>query len=610
MRKAMTRKNPILRAFTAFCLIFSTLSFSTAARAQDIIASDEIAGGSSVFVFRQSRKKPQERSSSTQAFSSRGAAGFASRKRVNIYVASHWRTKRTPTLVKNSRAAQAAAARRKIALSNTLTANADKMLDNKETDKAIATYREALKQNPKNANATAGLSDALTAKGIEVAGESNDIAAVTYLDEAVSVNPQNQVAYAKLGEIYDANDQNEKAIASYEAALRINDGLSEIYVPLGLAYFKAGEIAKAESFAAKAEAAGPETAEARYLRGLVLFRQNKNDQALASFDRAIALDSDFITAYYYRGQVLDRLERNDQAVAAYKQAVAKDPGFALAWYDMGVVYYNTGAYADAADAYQEAIKYDSSNANAHANLASSYRQLERYPEANAEYKVAAVTINKDPDLYSEWGYCLGKTNEWDKAVARTITAQELSPSAIDYTNVGWAYYNAAQADKQAKNDAAAAAKYELGKAFLQKAVAANPRFDAAYLNLGSTYNALGDYQSAVNTLNQAVSLHNDWIIAFNQLGIGYRGLNNLSSAAAQFSRVLALDGNNISGLFYLGEVQYSLGNKKEARRLQQKLSSLNPSLAGRLDRILNGKEVLDEAKRKIRDKIPFPRIPF
>ena len=610
----MTKTSRALRILVSTSLIFAALPLGTAVRAQDIVASDDIAGGSSVFVFRSSRKKPQERSSS-KAYVARGAAGTANRKRVNTYVAANWRTKRVPTLKKGpGTTAATAAAKRRIALSNTLTANADKMLDNKQFDQAIATYREALKQNPKNADATVGLSDALTAKGIETAGDINNVAAVPFLEEATHVKPQNDVAYAKLGEIYDANDQTEKAITSYEAALRINPGLIDVYVPLGLAYVKAGEIEKAAVYATKAETAGPESAESRYLRGLVLFHQNKNDMALASFDRAIVLNSDFVNAYYYRGQVLDRMEKDDQAVASYKQAVAKDPGFAPAWHDMGVVYYNTGQYQNAAGAYQEVLKNDPNDGEAHANLASTYRQLEQYSAANKEYWAAADASPKlkgDPDLHSEWGYCLGKTNEWDKAVAQTTVAQELSPTAIDYTNTGWAYYNAAEEDKRNNRAAEASANYELGKAFLQKAVVANPKLDAAYLNLGSTYNGLGDYQNAVNTLNEAVNLHNDWIIALNALGYGYRGMNNLSAAAAAFNRVLTLDGNNVSGLFYLGEVQFALGNEKEAKRLQQKLSSLNPGLAGRLSRILDGKEVLNNMK-SVTNKIPFsfPKLPY
>jgi tetratricopeptide (TPR) repeat protein len=145
---------------------------------------------------------------------------------------------------------------------------------------------------------------------------------------------------------------------------------------------------------------------------------------------------------------------------------------------MGVVYYNTGQYKEAASAYQEVIKRDPTDGEAHANLASSYRQLEQYPEANKEYWAAAEASSKlknDPDLHSEWGYCLGKTNEWDKAVAQTLVAQQLSPTAIDYTNTGWAYYNAAEEDKR-QNRATEASAIRTRQGVLA-ALVANPKLD-------------------------------------------------------------------------------------------------------------------------------------
>ena len=133
---------------------------------------------------------------------------------------------------------------------------------------------------------------------------------MAYLEEAVKVNPKNSAAFAKLGEVYDVNDQDAKAVANYETALKLNSELTAIYVPLGLACIETGEIAKADAYATKAEVAGPETAEMRYLRGLIQYRQNKNDMALISFDRAIVLNSDLVNAYYYRGR-RDRLEKDD-----------------------------------------------------------------------------------------------------------------------------------------------------------------------------------------------------------------------------------------------------------------------------------------------------------
>jgi tetratricopeptide (TPR) repeat protein len=335
---------------------------------------------------------------------------------------------------------------------------------------------------------------------------------------------------------------------------------------------------------------------------------------LAAFQKALSLDGSYSSARYYEAVSYERLNQGDRSIAMYKKTVEADPEYAPAWFDLGVAYYNAGDYNNAVTAYQQAIKYDPNNANAHANLASAYRQLERYSEANAEYAIAANTIKNNPDLYSEWGYCLGKTNEWDKSALRLIAARELSPTAIDESNVSWAYLNAGNAAKANKDENTAKANYELSKAFSQKAVEKDPKLDAAYVNLGATHNGLKEFQLAVNVLNVALSLRSDWVIALNQLGVGYRGMGNLPLAIAQFQRVTTLDTNNVFGLFNLGEAYHANGNTNEAKKIRERLKRINPAIAGRLDSVLSGKALVDETKRKVEQKIPkpprIPRIPY
>ena len=455
----------------------------------------------------------------------------------------------------------------------------------------------------------AGLSEALTVKGVEIAGDTNNDAALPYLEEAVKNDPKNSVAFAKLGEIYDTKGANDKAVVNYEKALAIDPELTSLYVPLGLAYIESGDATKAEAYLAKADGAGMDTSDAKFARIEMLSKQNRNQEALAALDQMLRAQPQNGEAYYQRAVIYDRMNQTDKAVDSYKDAVHVDPQMAAAWFDLGVIYYNKGDYNNAVSSYQQALRADNTNAQAHANLASTFRQMERYPEANAEYKQAEANGMKTPDLYSEWGFCLGKTNEWDKSVARLETAQSMSPTAVDDTNVGWGYYNAAQADKAKKSDAAAQANLTKGKASLQKAVQKDPNLDAAYLNLGATDNGLGNHDDAVVALNQAVKLHNDWVLALNQLGLAYRGTNNLALALAQFDRVITLDGNNVMGLFNLGSAQYANGDKKNAKKTQDRLRKLNPTLADQLGSIIAG-VVVDEAGRQIRKRIRIPGIPF
>lgn len=579
---------------------------------QDIIASDDLTSGSSVFVFRKSRKEPQAKAAG-RAMRPTAASGRAGRGRYDTQVAANRkkrvaRAKANETQLAKNRARQRNA---KVALSNTLTAKAETQLDAKQVDQAIATYREVLKNDPKNEDAAAGLSEALVAKGIEVAGDTSNPAAIVYFDEAAALDPKNDVAFAKLGELYDAKNDPAKARTNYETALQINPELTSLYVPVSVSYLNAGEIAKAEASLQNAEKRGAADADFHNAKGMLLYKQNKNTEALAEFEKALMLEGRNATAKYYRAATLDRLNQPEQSVVAYRETVAIAPEYAPAWFDLGVASYNRGDYPEAEKSYKEAIRIDPDFYQAHANLASTYRQMERFAEANAEYKLAEVGIKDNPDLYLEWGFCLGKTNEWDKAVARLDQARQISPAAVDNSNLGWAYYNAAQVDKQNKKDAEATAKLQKGRESLQVAVEKDPKLDAAYLNLGSTNNALGDFAAAVAALNTALSLRSDWVIAINQLGLGYRGLNNLPAAIQQFNRVVTLDSNNVAGLFNLGSAQYASGDKKGAKKTQERLKKLNPALGAQLDGILSGKAVVDETKRKIESKIPkVPKLPF
>ena len=602
----MSKTNRFSSFIFSVLVVFSMLPFPRAARAQDKARSGSAEGAASVFVFRESSRKPQSGGlggSASFVGESQGRAG-----RSNATIAALAQKRRAAAIAERKEIA-IAAANKKLVLSKTLTAKAENFLDRDQTDSAITNFRNALVQNPKNLRAADGLSNALTAKGIEVAGDTNNEAALTYFDEAVKFDKKNDVAYAKAGAIYDAKGQKDKAVVNYEKAIAINPDYKVLYAPLGIDYIGTGEIAKAESWMQKADAAGVDNVDSRFLHGLVGFKQNKNPEALAAFEKALQMDGRFAEAQYYRGQTLARMGQQDQAIAAYKTTLELAPSFAPASFDLGVVNYNSGKFNDAALAYQEAVKNDNKNWQAHFNLASTYRQMEKYPEANAEYKLAETGI-KNADLYSEWGFCLGKVNEWENSVAKLQKAKELSPAAVDNSNVGWGYYNAGYSQTQAKNNDEAAKNYAMAKTSLQTAVQQDPKLDAAYLNLGSTHNALGEFDVAVGILKTALGLHSDWGIATNQLGLGYRGLGDLVNAVASFKQVVNLDGNNLNGLFNLGEAYNASGNKKEAKKVNDKLRKLNPSMAAALDNILSGKAVVDAAKQKIEQKIKVPKLPF
>lgn len=591
-------------------MICSLLTAVIPARANDIVPTTDITGSASVFVFRGSSKKPQAAAASMRSFRAGAAAAETTRRRM-----------RAQTDIARQRRARAAKARQaelarirarernaRLRQSNILTSRAETQLENGEIESAISNYREALSLNSNNADAALGLSDALIAKGIEASGEDQDGSVLAYFEEASKLNPKNEVAFLKIGEIHDTAGRNSEAIANYEKALALDTELSAVYFPLGMAYAEAGNDTKAEEYLLKAEVVGASTSESLTTRAVILSRQGRNDEAILLFDRAISIDPAQGGPYSEKARLFIRMGREDDAYRALRQGSDAAPGSAAVWFDLGVLAYNRGDYATAVNAYLRVIELDPASAQAHANLASTYRQMERFAEANAQYRAAHDKgIDKDADLFSEWGYCLGQTKEWDKAMVRLDTAKELSPTAIDYNNAGWAYYNAARLERQNKNDAEAKRKLELARASLEKAVEMDSGFYAAFLNLGATNNSLGEFEAAKAALEKALLLQNDWLIAMNQLGVAHRGSSDYPRAIDQFTRVTQIDSNDLFSLYNLGELHYLTGNRREARRVSDRLKRLDPTLAKRLDDVLSGKIVLDEARKNIRRNIPTIR---
>jgi tetratricopeptide (TPR) repeat protein len=592
-------------------LVLSSMMLSglaVEARATDLVPESDLAGGASVFVFRKSRKVPQERGAA-RSFMAGGAAATGRRQKIRSQIVSARQKRAAAAKARAAALARARARERnaKLKLSNTLAAKGESQMEAGDIAGAMLNFRESLKANPNNAEAKEGLSEALTATAIQEAGESLNESAVPLLDEAVKLDPKNAVAYAKLGEIHDAKGRNDQALINFEKALAIEPEFTSLYLPVGIAYVEAGKIPEGENYLNKATAAGLDSSEAKFARITILTKQGKDAEALAMYDEILKTEPNNAQAHYQKGVLHAKLNQEDLAVASYKAATAADANLAAAWFDLGVIFYNKGDYNNALSAYQTVVKIEPENYKAQANLASTYRQLERFAEANAAYKAAEPGNKGNADLYSEWGYCLGKTNEWDKAVSRTNTARELSPTAVDNNNTGWAYYNAARWDKSQQKDKEATAKLELGKQYLEKSVEQDPQLDAAYLNLGATKNSLGDHDGAVQSLNKALTLHSDWVIALNQLGLAFRGKNDLASAVDTFRRVSTLDANNAFGLVNLGEVYFLTGNKKEAKKVHDQLKKVNPQLAGRLNDVMSGKIVVDKVNREIQKKVP--RIP-
>lgn len=583
----MNDKNRWRKSLAAFFLIWTFLTGGLPIAAQDLAPTEDISLGSSVFVFRGSGKSSLKKFASRitskpkRTKTERIAYTKKIRKQYDTLAKVIKRRERVKPVSEESLASISRKSPKEASL--VFTGAGLFYYDKNETDKSIGFFREAVKLDQKNADAKLGLSDALARRGAEFLENDQKEEAKKFYEEAVKFNDKNSVAFIGLGEVYDTLEENDATIASavknYEKALAIDKELTEIYAPLGILYFQQNQTAKAEQFLTKALLTNKDDAATFYFLGLIRFNQTRYDEAQAAFNQAIKLNPKLAESHYQLGKTYEKLNRDKEAINEYKEAIRLNSRYDEAWFDLGAAYYNQENYQEAASAYTQVTKLENTNGEAHANLGDAYRQLGRFGEAEGSYRLATLFIKNDAELFSKFGYVLGKQFKWNGAIDALNKAIAIKADHVDYTNLGWTYYNAAQVELRAKRAAEGKAKLHLAKNALQKAVETNQTFAPAYLNLGITLTDLGEYQASVEALKRAVSLRKNWIFAINELGLAYRKLNDFENAVKQFQKVVEIDPEFNIGYYNLSESEFRRGNMKEARKAQDKLKKLNKNQA-------------------------------
>ncbi|HEX4273150.1 MAG TPA: tetratricopeptide repeat protein, partial [Rhizomicrobium sp.] len=74
----------------------------------------------------------------------------------------------------------------------------------------------------------------------------------------------------------------------------------------------------------------PNHFEAHYNRGVILSQQRKHEEALAALDQAVKLQANAAAVHFNRGVVLAELERHREALESYDRVLALDPSYAPA----------------------------------------------------------------------------------------------------------------------------------------------------------------------------------------------------------------------------------------------------------------------------------------
>jgi len=90
--------------------------------------------------------------------------------------------------------------------------------------------------------------------------------------------------------------------------------------------------------------------------GVMLFQQGRYAEALAAYERAIALDPKYSAPWCCKGNVFSEQQRYAEALAAYEKAIELDPKDAFPWHGKGHVFENQKRYDNALAAFEKTLE--------------------------------------------------------------------------------------------------------------------------------------------------------------------------------------------------------------------------------------------------------------
>jgi tetratricopeptide (TPR) repeat protein/DNA-binding winged helix-turn-helix (wHTH) protein len=263
--------------------------------------------------------------------------------------------------------------------------------------------------------------------------------------------------------------------------------------------------------------------------------------------------------------------QNEEAIALFERAVALDPQFSMAYGRIGYAHAVRGDYAEKAKPYLEKA-FQLSNRLAERD--SLYIKA-WYSIANLDYSRAIESFRKiiaqypmEVEAYVTLGYLLRGEGHHEEAVSVLKQSLVIDQEAREvYNALGLIYLDLH--------------RYDEAIAAHQRYVQLAPAEPNAYDSLGISYQCAGRYAEALAAYGQAIALKPDHFVANIHLGNTYIQLGRYEAALAQFRRLIQIAPDDLTRSRAYGSIAETYLRKRDLRqaaaaaRMEQRFEKYN-----------------------------------
>lgn len=385
--------------------------------------------------------------------------------------------------------------------------------------------------------------------------------------KALELDSDNAEANAYLGmTLYNENPNDKKnveeAIKKIKNGLRKNNNIEPAHLTLAEIYDEQGLLDLAIDEYKEALKLNPNNYEAFYNLGRIYYKQNDYANAEINFTNAIKIKPDYVNANFYLANTKYNLKKFSESKTYYKKVLNYDPKFYQASSNLAKVYWEENDYANSLLFYQNAMKLSNKYID-HLNIGDCYGKLKQ-PEKAIESYLTSISLNpqsSDKDLsnalvtyenIAEIEKNRGKYNESLKYVEKGM---KINKSYILY------YISAFSKSKLGNNNDAI-------NDYL-KALELNPRDIESYINLGSLYNEINEYEKSVNISQKGLTFDNTQYRLYNNLGDSLQKLKIFDQAITAYKKSIDLNSSSSTTYFNLGACYKETDDKESALKAFQ-----------------------------------------
>lgn len=230
--------------------------------------------------------------------------------------------------------------------------------------------------------------------------------------------------------------------------------------------------------------------------GVAYLQYEYLDQALACFERAVAINPSQAGAYYNIGLIYLNKNVLDKAQANLEKAVELDPSDANAWNNLGVVSGENGDYDAAQRYFEKTLSLRPSHLLAVQNLVKLYDYKDRSADSRRVLQVAVEAEPSSAQLHVEFGMFLAGEGDFTHAEGEFASALLLQPRNVTALNGRGAI-------ALRHGDTASAMRD------FQQCMEIAPDFDRPYLNMAAMLFNTGRLQEAHDLLAGYLRQHPD-----------------------------------------------------------------------------------------------------